>query len=69
MTPVCWKERGVSKQHMVKLTPKERDIYTSTAYPYINEYSSELEWWVFPDVYDQFERFMAGQSGAKYEQI
>lgn len=46
---------------MVKLTKKEQRIFNFSAYPYINEETSELEWWVFREQYNALNRKMYGR--------
>jgi len=42
---------GPRQQFYHKLHPAERDYFNYTAYPRINEYTMELEWWVDKNIY------------------
>lgn len=46
-------EEGRRERAMVKLQPQEKYFFNYSAYPRINEFTMELEWWVYKDLYQR----------------
>lgn len=62
-TLVAMFNRSMADEHrteeLVKLQPHEKEYFNHRAYPWINEATMELEWWVFKNYYqDQIDNLI-----------